>query len=55
MDRLVEHQNKMESFLNNYYEVLDKIRHKTLETEYVLHQKINAYEDELKLLLNRTK
>jgi hypothetical protein len=54
MDRLVEHQNKLENFLNNYYEVLDKMRRMILETEYTLHQKIKKYEVDLQSLLNWT-
>lgn len=54
MDRLVQHQNKIELFLNNYYEVLDSLRKMVLETEYALHKKIQDYENELQELLNRT-
>lgn len=54
MDRLVEHQNKIENFLNNYYEVLDKLRRMVLETEYTLHKKIKTYETDLSALLNWT-
>ena len=54
MDRLVEHQSKIENFFNNYYEVLDKLRKMVLETEYKLHEKIQAYEDDLQALLQRT-
>jgi len=47
MDRLVEHQNKMESFLSNYYEVLDKVREQVLEREYRMHKQIDDYESRL--------
>jgi len=47
MDRLVEHQNKMESFLSNYYEVLDKVREQVLEREYRMHKEIDEYESRL--------
>ena len=54
MDRLVEHQSKIENFFNNYYEVLDDLRKMVLQTEYKLQERIKAYEYDLQELLNRT-
>ena len=53
MDRLLEHQNKLEDYAKIYYETLDTLRGQVLEKEYAIGKEITDYEGRLKKTLER--
>ena len=43
----------METHFQIYYDKIDELRKKYLKNEYIVHDKIHDYEDNLKRLLNK--
>lgn len=53
IDRLVKHQDKMETFFKIYYDCLDKQRQKVLGPEYELRRQMTLLENRIMKLLDR--
>ena len=54
IDRLVNHQGTIEYLFSIFYETLDAERKRILEEEYSMRHKMDSFEDQLKVLLDRT-